>query len=178
MEESLRTQQCKSQREFTYLDFEFLQQRRADLSFLMEKVFPYGEYLFQCPYIVGFFPCRDPSDYNGTQNARHSHIRFLGEYLGHVGATWLCHPSPSGPSTLNSPSPLKGPSTLKGSFVSQLSVQDETLSTRSLTVKLSEQSLGVTVALLLAQQIGSVCYGIYPYQPLRQSMSSGVKEGT
>ena len=139
----------------------------------MEKVFPYGEDLFQRPYIVGCFHCRDPSDYCGTQNARHSHIRFLGVYSSHVGATCLCNPSPSGPSTLKSPSLLKGPSTLKslsplkslsilkGPSVSLLSVQDKTSSTRFLTVKLSRSSLGVTVALLLAQQIGFVCYGIY-----------------
>ena len=76
-------------------------------------------------------------------------IPILGS-LENTQVMWLCHLSPSGSSTLKSLSPLKGPSTLKGPSVSQLSVQDETPSTRSLIVRLSEPSLGVTVALLLA----------------------------
>ena len=67
-----------------------------------------------------------------------------------MGATWLCHQSSLGLSTLKSLSPLKGLSTLKGSSVSLLFVQDETPSTRSLTVRLSILSLGVTLTLLLA----------------------------
>ena len=70
--------------------------------------------------------------------------------LENTQVTWLYHPSPSGSSTLKSSSPLKGPSILKGPSVSQLSVQDETPSTRSVIVRLFGPSLGVTVALLLA----------------------------
>ena len=64
----------------------------------MEKVFPCREYPLQCSYIVGFFPCRDSSDYGWAWDARHFHIRFLGEHLGHIGATQLCYSSPLCPS--------------------------------------------------------------------------------
>ena len=50
----------------------------------MEKVFPYGEDLFQRPYIVGFFSCRDPSDYGGR---RMQGIPILGS-LKTIQVTW------------------------------------------------------------------------------------------
>ena len=56
--------------------------------FLVKKI------LFSASYIVEFFPCKDSSYYSWTWNARHFHIRFLVEHLGHVGATWLCYSSP------------------------------------------------------------------------------------
>ena len=56
--------------------------------FLVKKI------LFNASYIVEFFSCRDSFDYGLAWDARHFHIRFLREHLGHVGATWLYYQSP------------------------------------------------------------------------------------
>ena len=38
---------------------------------------------------MGSFPCRDSSDYDWAYYARYFYTRILGDYLYHVGATWL-----------------------------------------------------------------------------------------
>ena len=38
---------------------------------------------------MGSFPCRDSSDYGWAYNARYFHSRILGDHSCHVGATWL-----------------------------------------------------------------------------------------
>ena len=72
--------------------------------FLVEKIFLSAR-------ISGyFFPCKDSSSGGGVWDATYFHIRFLGDYLGRVGATWLYyHPPCVCPSHWN-PSPMKNPS--------------------------------------------------------------------
>ena len=97
-------------------------------------------------------------------DTRHFHVRFLGDHLGHVGATWLCYPSPLRPSHWN-PSTTKSPSALVESI--------------RLSALLSEIRFPLPVLWLLSHLdhlfwrhrrlwltllIWSVCLWIYPYQ--------------
>ena len=117
--------------------------------FLVEKI------LFSASYIMGFFPCRDSSDYGWAWDARHFHIRFLGEHLGHIGATWLCYPSPlrsfvSLESIQYEESiPLTWVRPLQRVHLSLcLSVRDMIPSTSSLTVRPSRPSLLAILSLM------------------------------
>ena len=136
----------------------FLQWYRADLYFLIEKVVPYREDPLQCSYIVRIFSCKDSSNYGWVWDARHFHIRFLGEHLGHVGATWLCTRLPRvRPSSWNS-STMKSPTI----FLPFHPRHDFLLSVLWLLCHL-DRLFWQRRHLWLTLLIGSFCLGIYPY---------------